>query len=186
MTFEQILKKYLKMDSVSEFVVGLVLPVVLSFFVGYFYSNKPQAMSVSVSSERQPASINSEQSLTQSVTLSLEKNHKQAIADIKKAIKKNPKSAGLYNNLASYYAKVKYHKQAEKYYKKALSIDSQHEQALFNTAVYYEQRRHWKTSLKYYKKYLEAHPKSKMAFPINNRIRTLNSLIASRGQKRSL
>ena len=189
MQFEQWLMKFFKVNSVSEFVYGVLLPAALCFYIGYSAQLNMGALSSMKAQmnadERLPASVGTQEFPREVVDTTRILSAREEIEDIKKILKDYPEDADLYNNLATQYLQNKKYRTAEKYYKKALQINERHSEATFNLAVMYEKQRRWKYSKRMYEKYLQENKGSQYASSVRERIRILNSVVAGTEQRRS-
>ena len=189
MQIENWILQNFKVNSISEFVYSYIVPAVLCFYIGFSAQSIPQiiqTVEVEVEKEdREPASVEEQGIPKQVLDSSQVLNGKSAIKEIRELLKEYPGDADLYNNLASQYSNLKKYKSADKYFRKALNIEKAHPEATFNSAVLYEKQRRWKKSLSMYEKYLKENPTTPHKNAIKARIRTLNSLAASKGQRRT-
>ena len=189
MQIENWILQNFKVNSMSEFIYSYIVPAVLCFYIGYSAEVIPkiiQTVEVEVEKEvREPASVEDQDIPKQVMDSSQAIKGNSAIEELRELLRDNPEDADLYNNLASQYSNLNKYKTADKYYRKALKINKSHPEATFNSAVLYEKQKRWKKSLRMYEKFLKENPKTPHASAIKTRIRTLNSLSASKAQRRT-
>ncbi len=93
-----------------------------------------------------------------------DKKYSQALEWYKKAIRKSPKSEGIYINMALAYYYLKKYKTAINYFNHAIRINKNNDTAYFNKGLVYQRMHKYKNAIRSFTKAIRYNPTSAIAY----------------------